>query len=275
MLAIYVQIINAIFTNWQSKAKLVCMSSRNQIKLPWETIVGMGSYLVGDRYCNLDSQAIRTTTEVVCSGFDDIASALRAIYFFVKDNIAFGMQAETTQTASQILGQGYGDSVGKTLLFAAMSRTAKIPTRFHGYMAVSSFLHGLEPLSIISRLPKKLLVMSPEVFIGDKWISLEGITLDSLYVEKLESIMQTLKFNCYGFGLASNFEYHMFLKSQRTWDGSSDTTCQSKAHVSDLGLHTTASSLIEKHSLPGTAAFIWSKFTAPAMTKAISRIRGR
>lgn len=251
------------------------MSSRNQIKLPWETIVGMGSYLVGDRYCNLDSQAIKTSTQVVCSGCGDIASALKAIYAFVKDNIAFGAQTEATQTASQILGQGYGDSVGKTLLFAAMSRTAKIPTRFHGYMALTSFLHGLEPLTLVSRLPKKILVMSPEVFIGDKWISLEGITLDCLYVEKLESIMQTHRFNSYGYGLASNLEYHIFTKTQKVWDGSSDTTCQSKAHAEDLGLHTTASSLIERHGLRGSAAFVWSKFTAPAMTKAISRIRGR
>jgi hypothetical protein len=268
-------IINAIFTNWKSKAKLGCMLGRNQMKLPWDTIVGMGSYLVGDQFCNLDSQAIKITTEVVCSGCSDIASALKAIYMFVKDNIAFGTQFDSTLTASQILGQGYGDGVGKTILFAAMSRTAKIPTRFHGYMALSSFLHGLEPLSVITKLPKKILAITPEVFIGDRWISLGGVTLDCLYVERLESIMHTLQYYCYGYGLASDLDYPIFLKSQRIWDGVSDTACQTKAFAEDLGLHTKASSLIEQHSLKGANAFMWSKFTAPAITKSIQRIRGR
>lgn len=251
------------------------MSVQKQARLPWDTVVGMGSYLVGDHYCNLDSRAIKTSTEVICGGCDSISSALMAIYNFVKENISFGTQSDPNCTASHILGFGYGDAVGKTLLFSAMTRTAKIPTRFHGYMAMSSFLHGLEPVSMNNRLPKKILVMVPEVFMGEKWISLGGITLDSLYVERLESIMQTLHYNCYGYGLASNEDYPTFRKIQKHWDGISDTSCQSKAFADDLGIHTSAATLIDAYSLKGTSGFIWSKFTAPAITRAVARIRGR
>lgn len=251
------------------------MSVQNQSRLPWETVVGMGSYLVGDRYCNLDSRAIRTSTEVICGGCENISSALFAIYNFVKENVSFGIQSDPSSTASNILGLGYGDAVGKTLLFSAMTRTAKIPTRFHGYMALSSFLHGLEPVSINNKLPKKILVIVPEVFVIEKWMSLGGITLDNLYVERLESIMQTLHYNCYGYGLASDDDYPTFRKTQKHWDGVSDTVCQSKAFVEDLGIHTSASTLIDAYSLKGTAGFVWSKFTAPSITKAVARIRGR
>lgn len=270
-----VGIITTIFTNLTSKAKLGGMSVQNQSRLPWETVVGMGSYLVGDRYCNLDSRAIKTSTEVICGGCEKISSALFAIYNFVKENISFGIQPDPNSTASNILGLGYGDAVGKTLLFSAMTRTAKIPTRFHGYMAVSSFLHGLEPISLNNKLPKKILVIVPEVFMGDKWMLLGGITLDTLYVERLESIMQTLHYKSYGYGLASDEDYPTFRKIQKQWDGFSNTSCQSKAFVDDLGIHTSASTLIDTYCLKGTSGFIWSKFAAPAMTKTVARIRGR
>lgn len=244
----------------------------NSLNLPWETIVGMGSYLVGDRYCNLDSDPVRTTTKVVCGTISDIKSALLSIYFFVKENISFGYPASMTLNAGQIMGLGYGDAVAKTVLFVTMCRIAKIPTRVHGYYADPNFLRGLEPIGFFGRPPKKILALVPEIFAGNRWVSLGGITLDTKYIERLNTIFQPNQ-PCYGYGLADERTFNVFTRTQGQWDMVSDTTCQSKAFIEDLGIHNSAQVLIDKYSAT-SSTYGWSHVTAPCITRSVSRIRG-
>jgi hypothetical protein len=250
------------------------MSVTKKVNLPWETVVGMGSYLVGDKYCNLESGSVITTTEVVCNSCGDINFALKSIYLFVKENVSFGIPGDMCINASQVLALGYGDSVTKSILFGTMTRIAKIPTRFHGYLAHTSFLSGLEPLAIFRKMPKKMLAVVPEVFTGTRWVSLGGLTMDSMYVNRLSSIFSPNQ-ECYGYGLADCRSYSIFRLTQAQWTEDTDTDCQSKAFIDDLGIHTSIQTLIDGNSLSPTTSFIWQKFVAPTITKSVSRIRGR
>lgn len=249
------------------------MTATESIRLPWETIVGMGSYLVGDKYCNLDSKSVITTTQVVCDSSENIHDALARIYTFVKNHISFGVPSKGDLSASQILSLGYGDATGKAVLLCSMARIAKIPSRLHGYLASSKLYAGLEPVSTARIMPKKILVIEVEVFIGEMWTALGGIPLDSTYLHRLGTILSPAE-SPYGYGVADNRSLKSLQIDLSKWDGKSDTCCQRQAYLEDLGIHTSAQSLIDRNLLKAPKSLVWSATIAPQITRSIARIRG-
>lgn len=249
------------------------MTATESIRLPWETIVGMGSYLVGDKYCNLDSKSVITTTQVVCGSSGNISEALAKIYTFVKNHISFGVPSKGDLNASQILSLGFGDATGKAILLCSMTRIAKIPTRLHGYLANPKLYAGLEPVSAARMMPRKILVIEVEVFIGEMWTALGGVPLDVTYLHRLSTILPPSE-PPFGYGIADNRSLKNLQIELSRWDGKSDTCCQRQAYIEDLGIHTSAQSLIDKNLLKAPKSLVWSSTIAPQITRSIARIRG-
>ena len=58
---------------------------------------------------------------------------VRAIYYYVRDEILFGYNVDDAIPASRILHDGYGQCNTKGTLFMALLRAGGIPCRVHGF----------------------------------------------------------------------------------------------------------------------------------------------
>jgi len=247
------------------------MKTTDAISVPWDPPIGMASYLGKSELCDMEARSLRIVVRSLVKDVTLPLDALRIVYNFVRDNIVYSIPSKIDYKASDVLGVGGSDSVGKTILLATMLKLVSIPIRFHVGMANSDYLNGLQIGPLQYFIPRLLLHLWVEAWNGDRFVTLEGVTVDRHYIRKVASVINTDE-PSYGLGLADPRPIGV-MANQLDWDGKTDTYCQRASVVSDLGDHSQIEIVVKANEGKGLGNLIYRKITTPSITRQIARLR--
>jgi len=161
----------------------------------------------------------------------DEVNKVRNIYNFVRDEVQFGYNTGDKIQASQVLRDGYGQCNTKATLLMALLRAVGVATRIHGFTIDKALQKGAIQGIWYKLSPKNILHSWVEVHVNEQWYILEGVILDRLYLEKLQSINKHQTTTFCGFGVfTENFE-----NPPIDWN-LNDTFIQDKGINQDFGL---------------------------------------
>ena len=105
-----------------------------------------------------------------------------AIYDFVRNEILFGYNRSDLLNAEEVLRDGYGQCNTKGTLLMALLRASGIPCRLHGSEVSKEFQEGATSGMISKLAPERVVHTWVEVLYQDKWVALEGVITDEVYV---------------------------------------------------------------------------------------------
>lgn len=112
--------------------------------------------------------------------------ALKAVYYFIRDEIKFGYNCDDTIAASEVLSNGYGQCNTKGSLFMAILRALNVPCRLHGFTIYNALQRGAIPNYLMKIAPKRILHSWVEVEIDGQWFNHEGFIIDELFLTKIQ-----------------------------------------------------------------------------------------
>ncbi|WP_340609305.1 transglutaminase-like domain-containing protein [Xenorhabdus bharatensis] len=168
---------------------------------------------------------------------------IKAVYNFVKDDIAFGFNEDDLLTASNILQAGYGQCNTKSTLFMALLRALGLPCRLHGFTIDKSLQYGIMQGKIYEMVPQEIYHTWVEVYINGQWLNFEGIILDKSYLTSLQKKHATHKGKFVGYGVAIDD----LANAPIEWYGDNNTYIQREGIVQDLGLFDSPDDFFSKY----------------------------
>lgn len=195
---------------------------------------------------------------------------IKCIYNFVRDEIRFGYNSADDLPASQILSDGYGQCNTKATLLMALLRAVGIPNRLHGFTIDKALQKGAIRGIWYFLSPKTIVHSWVEVYIQEQWYFLEGVILDKVYLEKLQSKHETCKTTFCGYGAYTDD----FANPPIDWN-LNNTFIQHKGINQDFGLFYSPDEFYAKHrqKLNLLKRFMYKKYVRHQMNKNVMRIR--
>lgn len=167
---------------------------------------------------------------------------MRAIYDFVRDEILFGYNEDDNIPASQVLLEGYGQCNTKATLCMALFRACGIPCRIHGFTIDKRLQKGVMMGLVYRKAPAHVLHSWVEACLDGCWYQLEGLILDSAYLQKLQARFSGHGGPFCGFGVATADLQH----PQVDFD-LCDTYIQRDGIDQDFGLYDSPDDLYAHH----------------------------
>ena len=201
----------------------------------------------------------------------DATDGIGAVYTFVRDEIAFGYNAADDVPASTVLADGYGQCNTKTTLLMALLRGIGVPVRFHGATVHKRLQRGVVPGPLYPLAPADIVHSWAEVRHQDRWVGLEGVILDSAYLDGIRSTVatgRTAAFLGYGVGTEDLADPPI------TWTGT-DTAIQATGVTDDHGVHDDPDTFYRAHgtNLTGPRAWLFRHWVRHAMNRNVAGIR--
>lgn len=192
------------------------------------------------------------------------------IYNFVRDEIAFGFNADYEVRASKVIEDGYGHCNTKGILFMALLRAVGIPCRMHGFTIDKNLQKGVLTGFWHYIAPKEIVHSWVEVLFQDRWMKLEGFILDMKYLASLQKKYKNRNGNFCGFGVATND----FQNPNVDWKGG-DTYIQKEGIVKDFGIYDDPDSFFKEHAqqIFGIKKLLYRHVVRTMMNRNIERIR--
>ena len=154
------------------------------------------------------------------------------ILYFVKNDIVFGFSKKPLLSASQVLSEGRGYSLTKSILLKTLLDACGILCRFHAFTVKKDLYHGLVSSMNYNMLPNNLISSWIEVFHENQWLVADGVLLDASYFESIQNDFHEAQKEFIGFGCAIFLEGNI----QTVWNRKSHTYCQRAAITRDLGV---------------------------------------
>ncbi|MCL2061660.1 MAG: transglutaminase family protein [Firmicutes bacterium] len=195
---------------------------------------------------------------------------IRAVYNFVRDEIAFGYNISDRIKASKVLKDGYGQCNTKGILLMALLRATGIPCRIHGFMVDKEMQKGAIKGFFYQQAPKEILHSWVEIFYKEKWLNLEGFILDVPYLTQLQNKFKDYKCPFYAYAAATPDLQNPPIE----WN-ENDTYIQKDAITQDLGIFDTPDELFLKHkqNTKPFKTFMFRNFVRHSMNRNVRRMR--
>ncbi len=193
-----------------------------------------------------------------------------AVYDFVRNDILFGYNSSDLLTADEVLKDGYGQCNTKATLLMALLRGVGIPCRLHGSEVSKYFQRGATSRRISLVAPKRIVHTWVEVLYEGKWIALEGVITDELYVKAIKEKFKkvTSRFELYAIAVPNLAELDL------KWCGK-DTYVQNEAVVKDYGVYDNLDAFFETHPQKWSKIknFAYVHYGRKVMTRNVSKMR--
>jgi transglutaminase-like putative cysteine protease len=193
-----------------------------------------------------------------------------AIYTFVRDEIPLGYNDSSTMKASEILSEGYGQCITKTILLMALFRAVDIPCRFHGFTVDKILQRGILKGLGYKMNPSLLYHGWVEIQFNRAWIQLEGHIVDRLYIQRLQQKFPDYMGSFYAYGLAVlNFK-----NPPINWE-EEHTYIQKRAIEQDFGVFDSPDEFFKRHPEANNLShkFAYRRIIQPNLNKNIKAIR--
>lgn len=192
-----------------------------------------------------------------------------AAYDFVRNEIAFGYNRGDELPASEVLADGIGQCNTKGTLLMALLRALDVPCRFHGFTIDKPLQKGAVTGLAYWLAPQRIIHSWVEVWLGGRWITLEGFILDAPYLASLQRRFPGKRRFC-GYGAATPD-----LSSPGVeWQGR-DTFIQREGIADDFGLFDSPDAFYRQHgsNLSGVKRWLYVRVIRHWMNRNVERIR--
>lgn len=195
---------------------------------------------------------------------------IKTIYNFVRDEIQFGYNRADDISASEVLKDGYGQCNTKATLLMTLLRATGIPNRIHGFTINKELQKGAITGIWYLLSPKNILHSWVEVLVNDQWYFMEGVILDSLYLNRLQEKNKECKTTFCGYGVYTD----NFKNPPINWN-LNNTFIQDKGINQDFGVFDTPDEFYAQHQqqLSMLKKFIFRTIVRHKMNKNVARIR--
>ncbi|WP_100658416.1 transglutaminase-like domain-containing protein [Alteromonas flava] len=193
-----------------------------------------------------------------------------AIYDFVRNEIAFGYNADDAISASQVLHDGYGQCNTKTTLLMALFRAVDIPCRFHGFTIHQALQKGAIPHWLYALAPQKIIHSWVEIEYAGQWLALEGFILDHDYLKAIQQKFSHHRGAFCGYGVATP-DLH---SPPVEWQGKS-TYIQQQGVADDFGIYASPDEFYAEHgtNLRGLKRWFYQWIGRHLMNWNVARLR--
>ena len=193
-----------------------------------------------------------------------------AVYAFTRDEIAFGYNRADRISASQVLGDGYGQCNTKTTLVMALLRAVGVPCRFHGATIHKRLQKGVVSGVLYWLAPQNLIHSWAEVLVDGRWLSLEGVILDGEYLDGLRSLLPDERGAFLGYGVGTDNLSAPAIE----WRGA-DTSVQMTGVNRDLGTFDDPDAFYAQYggNLLGLRGWVYRRWGRQAMNRRVATIR--
>lgn len=154
------------------------------------------------------------------------------IYDFVKNDIVFGFSKKPLLSASQVLSEGRGYALTKSILLKTLLDACGVLCRFHAFKVKKELYRGLASPMSYNMLPEHLMSAWIEIFYDNQWLVADGTLLDNVYFDKLNNDFNESGKEFIGLGCA------VFLDNtiHTEWNGKNHSYCHRAAIARDLGI---------------------------------------
>lgn len=195
---------------------------------------------------------------------------LKAIYNFVRDDIAFGYNTDDNIPASKVLKDGYGQCNTKGTLFMALLRACDIPCRVHGFTIDKQLQKGVMSGFVYRKAPKNIFHSWVEVYFEDNWYELEAFILDKKYLSKLQKRFNNCTGLFCGYGVAVKEFQNITIDFDRN-----NTYIQSEGITRDFGIYNSPDELLKDHhqEISSLKAFAYKHLGRHLMNRKVNKIR--
>ena len=151
---------------------------------------------------------------------------------FVKNDIVFGFSKKPLLSASQVLTEGRGYALTKSILLKTLLDACGVLCRFHAFRVKKELYQGLTSPMNYNMLPDHMMSAWVEVFYNNQWLVADGILLDDAYLSGIEKNFHEAQKEFIGLGCG------VFLDTgiQSEWNGKNHSYCQRAAITRDLGV---------------------------------------
>lgn len=231
---------------------------------------------MGDRYhratalLDIDDPRLRALGDQ--RGWSDLHEDARigAIYGFVRDEIPFGYNTSDDLAASVVLADGYGQCNTKTTLLMALLRANGIGCRFHGATIDKRLQRGVMVGPFYWFAPRNIIHSWAEVFVGGRWVGLEGVILDEDYLAGLRTRMGNPPGAFLGYGVGTED----LADPPIDWNGT-DTVIQATGVNRDFGVFDDPDAFYRAHGVNarGIKGWLYRTIMRTAMNKRVKGIR--
>jgi hypothetical protein len=237
-----------------------------------QIIIMTSKYTKSTKMLDYQNQAIQ---ELITShGWKQLKEydAIKSIYNYVRDEVAFGYNFDDTLRASQVLTDGYGQCNTKGTLLMALLRAIDIPCRFHGFTIYNELQKGAIPRYIFPLAPKRIIHSWIEIYYQDRWLNLEGYILDKNYLSQIQDKFANEFDDFSAYGVATT----CLKNPQIEWQGCS-TYIQKQGIADDYGLYDQPDDFYKEYgsNLKGIKRFLFRYFIRHLMNKNVNKIRNQ
>ena len=230
----------------------------------------MNQYLQETRMLDYSHPSIRQLVQTRKWDTQGPFDCIRAIYYFVRDDILFGYNVDDGIPASRVLSDGYGQCNTKGTLFMAFLRACGVPCRVHGFTIDKKLQKGAMTGFVYRSAPRNILHSWVEVLLEGQWYELEGIILDRPYLEKLQQANPGCTGAFCGYGVA----VEDFRKPVIDFDRN-HTYIQKEGINQDFGVYDSPDELLKEHQqeMSSVKAWAYRNIGRHLMNRNIKKIR--
>lgn len=223
------------------------------------------------RMLDFSNPAIQRLVKRARFGDLDEAARIGAIYAYVRDEIGFGYNAADDIPASRVLEDGYGQCNTKSTLLMALLRACGVPCRFHGFTVAKELQAGIVTGLSYALAPSEILHSWVEVWNASRWIALEGVILDTEYLNGLRTLLPDGTTAWLGHGVGTED----LTRPAIDWRGE-DTFIQRTGIRQDFGLFDDPDAFYAKHgvNLSGLKRLLFVHWVRHRMNAKVKGIRG-
>jgi hypothetical protein len=187
-----------------------------------------------------------------------------------REEIRFGYNASADLPASAVLADGYGQCNTKTTLLMALLRASGAPSRFHGATIHKRLQHGVISGLFYLLAPQDIVHSWAEVFVGGRWVALEGVILDSGYLDGVRAAVHCDGGPFVGYAIGTDD----LCDPPVVWRGT-DTAIQATGVNRDLGVYDDPDAFYRAHGVnaKGLEAWFFRGLVRPSMNRKVASIR--
>ncbi|MEZ5727999.1 MAG: transglutaminase domain-containing protein [Burkholderiaceae bacterium] len=205
-------------------------------------------------------------------GWADLPEPARvgAAYGFVRDEIEFGYNARDDLPASAVLADGIGQCNTKSTLLMALLRALAVPCQLHGFTIDKTLQRGAITGLAFRLAPRSILHGWVEAWVGGRWVRLEGVILDSRYLQSLQRRFRSHVGPFSGFGVSTRDLQCPAVD----WSGG-DTFIQRDGIDADLGLFDSPDAFFARYgnNVPGPKQWLFAHWIRHRMNANVAAVR--
>jgi hypothetical protein len=194
----------------------------------------------------------------------------REIYELCRDNIPFGYNAGADDmTGSAVFAEGLGHCNTKATLLMTLLRGAGIPCRLRAFTIHKALQRGAMLPLVYALAPAEIVHTWAEAWLGQRWIALEGLILDLVYLRAVQRrFAGSTRFVGYGVACVN------LQNPPVEWTGE-DTHIQREGIARTLGLYDSPDSFYARHgtNLRGLKGWLYRRYFYRRLNRNLDRIR--